>query len=1748
MDPALQLFLPPIARWFDRTLGTPTPPQRLGWPVLDAGESCLILAPTGSGKTLAAFLLAIDRVARTKLAAAENGGGGDAGGAASKAGGVKILYVSPLKSLVNDMEKNLRQPLEQIATEAQQMGAWGGAENGGGWPEIRVALRTGDTPSKVRAALVRRPPDILLTTPESLNLMLTSGAQRILTEVQYVIVDEVHALAGNKRGVFLSLLLERLEHLRRTAADRAAAADPVKVAPGVYLKRAAHVGSRPLVRIGLSATARPADQIALWLGGYERAAAGGAKTRPRPVRIVDTQQRKKLDVRIVCPWGGRGAEGEVGVGGAVVADLLEDPEGGGRLSGGGGGRSHWPAVATLLKRLVREHRGTLVFANSRRLVERIVRMLDDQNADAPASEEADAGTRPTPTDRSGQLGALRALKILPHHGSISKEVRLATEQALKMGQLDAVVTTSSLELGIDIGMLDLVVQIDSPGTVAAALQRVGRAGHLEKATAKGRLVPRMAADLPALAALTPMMLAGEVEPVTPIRNALDVLAQQIAAIVVAGGGPSDPDAKNEQSTGWDRTALVALVRQSSAYVQLPEDLFNRVLEMLAPPRGWDAAFVNAGVRAPLRPRLSWDRANDRVRALPGTARVVVMEGGVISDTGQFPVFVGDSRVRLGELDEEFVFESRAGDRIALGAQMWTIERIEDDRVIVAPGGGRGTGGKGFVRLPFWKGESAPRSLELGAAIARTLEELETRAGRDPAGARRWLKEVCAFDDNAADELLSLRERQIAAGSCMPHARRIVVEHFVDKTGEPLLAVISPLGARVHHVLHLALESIVKRQGIPAQILHTDDGLLIRTAPEHMEPLANVLELLSPATLEADVRGALEDSSLFGLRFRQNAARALLLPRPSPRKRTPLWQQRLRARHLLALVKGQPNFPVVLETYREILQDALALDAARSLLERLGPWRGGEGEQENDAIEVCVCQTRQPSPLVRTLWWNFEQVFMYQWDEPLGKAGGAGGGAVLSVDHAVLDAALGQGDAGEAGGTRRVNWGAEDRALLRRRVTGSDLPARDPEELLEKIAWAGPVAAEGGSAPDDPAWRAWVRGDPEPWLAELLAARRLVLVDWPTGGEKGQGAAPETGYRWLARENLPLVARALEATAPVRLSTWQRVSTSAAAGMEGVAWRRVPVDPEAWEGGGMGEALAGYPGSPRQAREMLIAGALRQAVGMTRAGLARTLGIIAAALPDMLTDMLARRMIIEMPATMLAPDVAAELARKDGPAAALLLLPDQADELQALALRRNRQQTPTVDVAALQRHLLRWHGIRPAPQRGSSERITPARIEHIHDALELLWPLAFELSVWQQALLPARLAGWVPRGLEDAVASGYWVPVGVGDELVAFMPRELLMQRPLPAAEEAGSAAAPDALAAAILGHLAKFGASYQLDLQMSTGADVPALASALRHLFAVGQISNDQLASIARLKVLAEDVGSQGGTRPGMGWESGRYPAGLAGDVGVGRRLRPRGSGGFEALVGGRWYLLPPRADVAVAESPLQRARGVAGRVERLLERHGFAGRELCRAAIDGPWREAYALLTRMEWAGNVRRGYFVEGLRGVQFMLPRVTLAAGSAAAASAGFVWLSMLDPANVYAALERGTAAGEQWRGGESLRLPRVAGSLVAVDVATGRAVLGATSWGQTLIALTTQETLVAAALEAVPALLDRLGPERHGLLVRNWQPASGPPAAAEGPMPEPSAQVVAIIGSPAEPILRRVGFGRDAQGLRLYRGYR
>ncbi|WPL17122.1 putative ATP-dependent helicase Lhr [Thiorhodovibrio winogradskyi] len=1356
-------FSPATRAWFEANFSQATPVQQQGWPAIAAGQHALLVAPTGSGKTLAAFLSGIDACLRLP---------------ADAPAGVRVLYISPLKALVHDVERNLRAPLAGIAHQAEGL-----AE---AVRPIQIAMRTGDTPQRERHRQAKSPAEILVTTPESLFLLLGSQARETLRWVHTLIIDEIHALAPTKRGAHLALSLERLAALCEQ--------DPQ--------------------RIGLSATVNPLAEVARFLGGR------------RAVELVDCSAPPRLDlqVRVPVPDMEQAAAAQAKpagakAGGPILAELytreLASPK--------PAERGIWPVIYPALLASIQRNRATLIFVNSRGLCERLTQRLNEL-----AGEEL----------------------VQSHHGSVSHQKRAEIEERLKLGQLRGIVATSSLELGIDMGSIDRVLLVESPGSVARGLQRVGRAGHQVGEVSVGRIFPKFRGDLLEATVIAQRMRAGQIEPLSVPRNALDVLAQQIVAICC-----------DQPRTS---TALLQLVSAAYPYQSLSMSLLQPVLEMLS-------GHYPAQDFAELRPLLAWDRASDSLRPRRGAALLARLNAGTIPDRGQYPVMLASTNGassgpsgqatlgRLGELDEEMVFETRVGDNILLGASTWRVEDITRDRVLVSPAPGEPG------KLPFWRGDGPGRPIELGRALGAMVREL---GAMTEEAAHNWLRDQAGLDTHAAHNLIDYIAEQRAHTATLPTDRAITIERFRDELGDWRLCILSPWGARVHAPWAMAIQQRLSSQsGFNVQVMYTDDGIVLRFADIDELPGLDLL-LPDPDELEDLVTAQLAHTALFASLFRENAARALLLPRRRAGGRSPLWAQRLKAQHLLAAVRRFPSFPMVLETYRQALNDIFDLGALARLLGDIGARR----------VRVHEVETHSASPFARSLVFAYVAAYIYEQDAPLAERRAQ----ALTLDRQLLAELLGQAELRELIDPAVI---AEVEAQLQ--YLQPERQARDADELHDLLRRLGDLTEDELQA------RAALptpEGQADTLLAgldQLRRERRAVAIR--LAGES----------RWIAAEDAGLYRDALGCLPPPGLP-------------------------------------AAYLEAPPRPLESLLQ------------RYARTHGPFLTAEP---AARLALRPAQIEPALRLLAEAGTLVQGEIRPGGSA---PEWCDaevlrRLKRGTLARLRDQVAPVESAALARFLLDWHGI------GSKRGGLPRLLEIIGQlqGLELPW------SAWQGDILPRRMQGFNAEMLDLLAATGQVVWVGRGalgsrDGRVALYLREQAPEL-LPPAEE------PEALEPAqqaILEHLKTRGASFLFELESAVRRTLPALGTqdfrdALWDLVWAGHISNDTFAPLRAL-------GS-------------RAPKAIRGRV-----------GGSSTLAGGRWTLVASLCDAKI--SPTERT---LAHTQQLLERHGLVSREMATAdtsagqrpgTIPGSFSPIYRILRDMEAAGQVRRGYFIEGLSGAQF------------------------------------------------------------------------------------------------------------------------------------------------------------------------
>ena len=1500
--------------WFTGAFAEPTAAQVGAWASIAGGDNTLVIAPTGSGKTLAAFLWALDRLASSPASA-------------DPKQRCRVLYISPLKALAVDIERNLRAPLAGIRQVAQRRGL--------PEPDIRVAVRTGDTGADERRRLSSKPPDILITTPESLFLILTSKARDSLRGVETVIVDEVHALAGNKRGAHLAISLERLDALRSGAvADEPGQDEP----------------ARPAQRIGLSATVRPPEEVATFLGGA------------RPVTIAAPPYVKQMELRIVVPVEDmtdpdpapatlRPAAAVPGDGAAGEPDLRDAAQ---------GQRSIWPHVEEKVLDLIEAHRSTIVFANSRRLAERLCGRLNELAAErAQARDEAAAGLEEPggppagpPAQIMAQSGASAgapAEVARAHHGSVSRQERAQIEEALKAGRLPAVVATSSLELGIDMGAVDLVIQVESAPSVASGLQRTGRAGHRVGDVSRSVIFPKYPGDLVEATVVVQRMRDGEIEEMRVPRNPLDVLAQQIVAMVAMDD--------------WQVGDVEQLVRRAAPFSGLTRGVLDAVLDMLA-GRYPSEEF------AELRPRLIWDRTTGTLRGRPGAQRLAVTSGGTIPDRGLFGVFLagpqrqGKNSHRVGELDEEMVYESRVGDVFVLGASSWRIEDITADQVLVSPAPGQPG------RLPFWHGDTMGRPAELGRAVGAFCREIAA-AGRDQATTR--LRNA-GLDDLAAQNLIRYLDGQREATGYLPDDRTLVMERFRDELGDWRLVLHSPYGARVHAPWALAIAARLREryEGMDVQALHTDDGIVLRVPDTDEPPPAGIAELAAEE-VEPIVTAELGGSALFASRFRECAARALLLPRRRPGHRSPLWQQRQRSAQLLAVASKYGTFPVVLETVRECLQDTFDVPALAGLMRDLASRK----------VRLVEVETPAPSPFAKSLLFSYVGAFMYEGDSPLAERKAQ----ALALDSSLLAELLGQADLRELLDPAVV--GQVDAEL--QRLT-AERACRSLEAVADLLRVIGPLSeAEVAQRCAEPGMAAG-------WLAELDASRRAIEVR--VGGE-ARWAAIEDAGRLRDALGVPLPPGVPVAfTEPVPdplgdlVARYARChgpfTAQAAAGRYGLGLavitgtlHRLAAEHRVVEG----EFVPGGRGT-----EWCDAEVLRM---LRRRCLAKLRKEVEPAPPEALAAFLPAWQNAGQPTPGARRGAAGRAAQGWRPASADAVF-DVVDQLAGAVLPASALETlvlpgriPGYQPAVLDELTaageIVWSGAGGLPGGDGWVVLAPAQ------AVPLLLPPPAEITMTPVhdailavlegggglffRMLADRVAGMLRdhdwRGLSDtAVAAAIWDLVWAGrltNDTLAPLRTVLGTGRPVFDGVPPGRQAVP-----AAPGPLAGTGSG------VNGGAHGPG----------AGQVAPG---------LGAPSLGAGGlsgtGVAPGsmrMAGRSGRIGARRRGH---GRPVVPTRTG--PPTVTGRWSLLPDR------DPDLTRRSHATA--QALLDRHGIVTRgSVVAERVPGGFGALYPVLRAMEEAGQCRRGYFVEGLGAAQFALPgavdRMRAIASAQEAAAAG------------------------------------------------------------------------------------------------------------------------------------------------------
>jgi len=956
-------FSPLIRDWFLENIGAPSEPQRRGWPEIAYGRNVLICSPTGSGKTFAAFLKCLDWIIAEKSAMISKTADKDKDPAGkNRTGqdkGIRIIYISPLKALNNDIYRNLELPLDGLKQKAQELGVE--------MPEIKIAVRTGDTPQKERTMMLKDPPDILITTPESLFIMLTSDSYRkLFRTAEYIIVDEIHSICSNKRGVHLSISIERVER----------------------------IAGKPLKRIGLTATINPLEEAARFLSGG------------RNVTVINCDRKRRIDLSLSLP----------------VKDLKVLPE-----------NTVWPSIYAELLALVRAHRSTLIFVNNRKEAEMVAAGLNSLAGEA---------------------------FVRTHHGSVSRDIRHELERQLKEGEISCLVATSSLELGIDIGSIDLVVQVSAPGTVSQVLQRIGRSGHKVDAASKGVIISKTRGDLLASSFISYHAKQYDIESARVPQNCLDILAQQIVSIACEG----------EQ----DMDEIYAMVRRAYPYRDLPKKQFEDVVLMLSDPSPEDAP-------GSVKPRILYDRTSGKVRGTPLGRRMCLMNGGTIPDKGNYNVCIADTNVKVGELQEEFVFESRIGDRFFLGSSVWRIEKIEKDKVLVSPSNASG------AKIPFWIGDKVLRNYETGKKMGHFLQRLEREYNTE-----RFfgiMSEECGLDRTAAENLRTFIEDQIAATGHLPGADRIICEHFSDETGDRRIVIHTPFGGRVHAPLAVILNSKLSRLlNCRIEYIYNNDGILFHIFG-YTGKLSNIFTLLDKNTMEDELFGLLPEDYMFNINLRYNLIRSLLVEMKGFGKRNPLWIQRLRCAETAEKILKEPDHPAVVETYRECMNDIFDIRSLYDLVDKIS----------TGAVKVTDVYTEKPSPFTSELLFNFWQIYQYSYELPVAERRNQ----LLVKDRDFIQLAAGLNAGYELLDPRAIK--SVEKELEKHKFSRK---IRNADDLWYFLYSFGELKAEPYSVS---VFRETAPEDICTHIEQLERQRRIIRIK----------IGPENGMYWVAAEDFPL---------------------------------------------------------------------------------------------------------------------------------------------------------------------------------------------------------------------------------------------------------------------------------------------------------------------------------------------------------------------------------------------------------------------------------------------------------------------------------------------------------------------------------------------------------------------------------------------------------------------------------------------------
>lgn len=1412
----LSKFHPIVRSWFVHTFGTPSPPQTQGWPSIAEGNHTLIVAPTGSGKTLAAFLWCINHLLydlvdkeKSKHPYVHKG--------------VKILYISPLKALNNDIHRNLDIPLNGIVNEAKAHGIH--------LPPIRKAVRTGDTTQSERASMLKHPPDILITTPESLYLMLSSEkARKMFHSVRYVIVDEIHAISNNKRGVHLSVTLERLEEVVRQGRDASTYPDKM------------HQDSlsvpNSFVRIGLSATQRPLDEVAKFLGGMEWK---DGELIPRPVNIIDTGYKKDVDLQVICAPHD-------------FSDMVAD--------------SAWNAIYPKLLELIFRHQSTLIFVNNRRLAERISAKLNEMLEGESDTFNNYAVPFTLTTNVSKPERGLSPFKVFAYHGSMSRTVRDRLEADLKSGKLRALVTTSALELGIDIGSVDLVVQIQSPKSIARGVQRVGRSGHLVSALSKGRIFVTHREDLLESTVVAKAMTEHAIEQTSIPQNCLDVLAQQIVAMV----GIEE----------WNTDELFDVIRRSYCYHTLTEKIFHSVLDMVA------GRYTTEAFRE-LRARIVWDRLHNTLTALPGSSKLALTNAGTIPDRGYYSVYLEDMKTKVGEVDEEFIYESRAGDTFILGSQVWRMVDIDANKVIVQPAPGQP------ARMPFWRGEMMGRTYELCLKLGEFIEVLseqrysehtskriatvnapndvpsthEFQHNRDSFAQGNINKFLQNFpiDEHSTHNIIEYITEQKTATQLVPSHSTIVVEGFRDEIGDPRIVVHSRFGKGINGLLGIVLHHhLQQRLGIEIQMLYNDDGILFRCSDVERLPL-DIFSTIDSHSAQQIILDQLPSSPLFGALFRQNAERALLLPKGGPGKRRPFFLQRLKAADLLQIVKQYSDFPIVIETMRECLNDVLDFKHFNEVLTKIA----------NNEIHIHTVHTEFPSPFASSLLFDFTMVYMYEWDDPKDSTKEV----FAQLNRELLSEVI-----PIAAATTVVRHEAISKVEEQLQFTSPTRKARSSSELMEILLRLGELTEA----------ELQERSERREFIQELK--EKNIITQISLGRNK----------YYVLTEELPIY--------------------------------------RSFESGGTQK----HRFKREEALRYVVLRMLRSHGPLTAATIAQRLSISTTDCETLLQSLQKSENIIH------------GIFTRESSINQWCYRPNL-ERIHRASINILRKEIQPATIADYVQLLLRWQHRHPNTQENGEEGI--------RTVVDTLQGYALPSELWEAEIFRTRIAQYDGSVLRSLALRGEVVCIGMPSGKSYWVVRG---EGALFASEKEQSLEKLSPTAQTVYDFLHHQGASFLSDIRSELPHSLTALNRSIAELFWRGLITNDVVDEVLNVKRYREEDVHLPEERIEI-VNPRRNPFTKTAMRSVRKALQ--NVPGWR----GRWSLVHTKS---ILGSPLTEEEKIQQQARQLLLRYGIVAREIAKREEHLlPWSLLAMELQRMEMRGEIRRGYFVEGLSGMQFALP---------------------------------------------------------------------------------------------------------------------------------------------------------------------